>query len=165
MLTNFLRMVSKRTDLMVAFLLTCIVFMMILPLPTELIDLLIGINLSLAAILLMVSVYLQDIVQLSSFPSILLLTTLFRLALAISTTRLILIQADAGHIIETFGRFVVAGNLVVGLVVFLILTIVNFLVITKGSERVAEVSARFSLTRCPANKCQLIPTCVAARSN
>ena len=145
MLTNFLRMVSKRTDLMLAFLLTCIVFMMILPLPTELIDLLIGINLSLAAILLMVSVYLQDIVQLSSFPSILLLTTLFRLALAISTTRLILIQADAGHIIETFGRFVVAGNLVVGLVVFLILTIVNFLVITKGSERVAEVSARFSL--------------------
>ena len=143
MLTNFLRMVSKRTDLMLAFLLTCIVFMMILPLPTELIDLLIGINLSLAAILLMVSVYLQDIVQLSSFPSILLLTTLFRLALAISTTRLILIQADAGHIIETFGRFfVVAGNLVVGLVVFLILTIVNFLVITKGSERVAEVSAR-----------------------
>ncbi|MGB8107247.1 MAG: FHIPEP family type III secretion protein, partial [Pseudolabrys sp.] len=141
MLTNFLRMVSKRTDLMLAFLLTCIVFMMILPLPTELIDLLIGINLSLAAILLMVSVYLQDIVQLSSFPSILLLTTLFRLALAISTTRLILIQADAGHIIETFGRFVVAGNLVVGLVVFLILTIVNFLVITKGSERVAEVSA------------------------
>ena len=145
MLTNFLRMVSKRTDLMLAFLLTCIVFMMILPLPTELIDLLIGINLSLAAILLMVSVYLQDIVQLSSFPSILLLTTLFRLALAISTTRLILIQADAGHIIETFGQFVVAGNLVVGLVVFLILTIVNFLVITKGSERVAEVSARFSL--------------------
>ena len=83
MLTNFLRMVSKRTDLMLAFLLTCIVFMMILPLPTELIDLLIGINLSLAAILLMVSVYLQDIVQISSFPSILLLTTLFRLALAI----------------------------------------------------------------------------------
>ena len=87
--------------------------------------------------------------QLSSFPSILLLTTLFRLALAITTTRLILIQADAGHIVETFGRFVVAGNLVVGLVVFLILTIVNFMVITKGSERVAEVSARFSLDAMP----------------
>ncbi len=144
-MTNFLRMISKRNDLVLAFLLTCIVFMMILPLPTQLIDLLIGTNLSLAAVLLMVSVYLQDIVQLSSFPSILLLTTLFRLALAISTTRLILIQADAGHIVETFGQFVVGGNLVVGLVVFLILTIVNFLVITKGSERVAEVSARFSL--------------------
>jgi type III secretion protein V len=149
MLGNFLRMVSKRNDLVLAFLLTCIVFMMILPLPTQVIDLLIGTNLSLAAILLMVSVYLQDVVQLSSFPSILLLTTLFRLALAISTTRLILIQADAGHIVETFGQFVVAGNLVVGLVVFLILTIVNFLVITKGSERVAEVSARFSLDSMP----------------
>ena len=88
-------------------------------------------------------------VDLSSFPSILLLTTLFRLGLAISTTRLILIQGDAGHIVETFGRFVVGGNLVVGLVVFLILTIVNFMVITKGSERVAEVSARFSLDSMP----------------
>src|ERR1700734_2766832 len=149
MLINFLRAVSTRADLMLAALLVCIVFMMILPLPTTLIDLLIGINLSLAAILLMASVYLQDVVQLSSFPSILLLTTLFRLSLAISTTRLILIQGDAGHIIDTFGQFVIAGNLVVGLVVFLILTIVNFMVITKGSERVAEVSARFSLDSMP----------------
>jgi type III secretion protein V len=91
----------------------------------------------------------DDVVQLSSFPSILLLTTLFRLALEVTTTRLILIQADAGHIVETFGEFVVAGNLIVGLVVFLILTIVNFMVITKGSERVAEVSARFSLDSMP----------------
>jgi type III secretion protein V len=149
MLTRFLQAVSRRNDLMLAFMLVCIVFMMILPLPTQLIDLLIGINLTLAAILLMASVYLQDVVELSSFPSILLLTTLFRLALAISTTRLILIQADAGHIVETFGQFVIAGNLVVGLVVFLILTIVNFMVITKGSERVAEVSARFSLDSMP----------------
>jgi type III secretion protein V len=149
MLSGFLRTVSKRNDLMLAFLLVCIVFMMILPLPTALIDLLIGINLALAAILLMASVYLQDVGQLSSFPSILLLTTLFRLALAISTTRLILIQANAGHIVETFGQFVVSGNLVVGLVVFLILTIVNFMVITKGAERVAEVSARFSLDSMP----------------
>jgi type III secretion protein V len=149
MLARFLQTISKRNDLLLACLLTCIVFMMILPLPTALVDVLIGINLSLAAILLMASVYLQDIVQLSSFPSILLLTTLFRLALAVTTTRLILIQADAGHIVETFGEFVVSGNLVVGLVVFLILTIVNFMVITKGSERVAEVSARFSLDSMP----------------
>jgi type III secretion protein V len=149
MVTQFLQLVSKRNDLLLAFLLVCIVFMMILPLPTQLVDVLIGLNLSLAAILLMASVYLQDIVQISSFPSILLLTTLFRLALAITTTRLILIQADAGRIIETFGLFVVAGNLVVGLVVFLILTIVNFMVITKGAERVAEVSARFSLDSMP----------------
>jgi type III secretion protein V len=149
MLTTFLQMASRRSDLLLAVLLVCIVFMMILPLPTTVVDVLIGINLSLAAILLMASVYLQDIVQLSAFPSILLLTTLFRLSLAITTTRLILIQADAGHIVETFGQFVVAGNLVVGLVVFLILTIVNFMVITKGSERVAEVSARFSLDSMP----------------
>jgi type III secretion protein V len=149
MLTTFLQTLSKRNDLLLAFLLVCIVFMMILPLPTQVIDTLIGVNLALAAILLMAAVYLQNVVELSSFPSILLLTTLFRLALAISTTRLILIQADAGHIVETFGRFVVAGNLVVGLVIFLILTIVNFMVITKGSERVAEVSARFSLDSMP----------------
>jgi type III secretion protein V len=149
MLTKFLQAAAKRNDLMLAALLVCIVFMMILPLPTQLVDVLIGINLSIAAILLMAAVYLQDVVELSSFPSILLLTTLFRLALAITTTRLILIQADAGHIVETFGQFVVAGNLVVGLVIFLILTIVNFMVITKGSERVAEVSARFSLDSMP----------------
>ena len=149
MLTRFLQVVSKRNDLLLACMLVCIVFMMILPLPTQVIDMLIGVNLALAALLLMASVYLQSVVELSSFPSILLLTTLFRLALAISTTRLILIQADAGHIVETFGQFVVAGNLVVGLVVFLILTVVNFMVITKGSERVAEVSARFSLDSMP----------------
>lgn len=149
MMMRFLNTLSQRNDLLLAFLLICIVFMMILPLPTAVIDVLIALNLCLAAILLMAAVYLTDVVQLSSFPSILLLTTLFRLALAISTTRLILIQADAGHIVETFGRFVVGGNLVVGLVVFLILTIVNFMVITKGSERVAEVSARFSLDSMP----------------
>ncbi|WP_298958103.1 type III secretion system export apparatus subunit SctV [uncultured Methylobacterium sp.] len=146
---RFLNALSRRNDLLLAFLLVCIIFMMILPLPTAVIDVLIAVNLALAAILLMAAVYLTDVVQLSAFPSILLLTTLFRLALAISTTRLILIQADAGHIVETFGRFVVGGNLVVGLVVFLILTIVNFMVITKGSERVAEVSARFSLDSMP----------------
>ncbi len=149
MLTKFLLAVSRRSDLFLAALLVCIVFMMILPLPTEFVDVVIGINLAIAAILLMVSVYLQDVVDLSSFPSILLLTTLFRLGIEVSTTRLILIQADAGHIVETFGQFVIAGNLVVGLVVFLILTIVNFMVITKGSERVAEVSARFSLDSMP----------------
>ncbi|MFT0891566.1 type III secretion system export apparatus subunit SctV [Pseudochelatococcus sp. G4_1912] len=148
-MTRFLQLLSKRSDLVLAFLLVAIVFMMILPLPTDLIDMLIGLNLALAAILLMASMYIKDVVQLSSFPSILLLTTLFRLALSISTTRLILIQADAGHIVEAFGEFVVGGNLVVGLVVFLILTIVNFMVITKGSERVAEVSARFSLDSMP----------------
>ncbi|PTW56653.1 type III secretion protein V [Breoghania corrubedonensis] len=148
-IARVLHAMSKRNDVILAFLLICIVFMMILPLPTFLVDALIGLNLCIAAILLMVAVYLSDIVQFSAFPSILLLTTLFRLALSITTTRLILLQADAGKIVETFGNFVVAGNLVVGSVIFLILTIVNFMVITKGSERVAEVSARFSLDAMP----------------
>jgi len=146
---RFLHVVSRRNDLFLAFLLVCIVFMMILPLPIFVVDLLIGVNLALSAILLMVAIYLKDVIQLSAFPSMLLITTLFRLALAISTTRLILLQADAGHIVETFGKFVVGGNLVVGIVIFMILTIVNFMVITKGSERVAEVSARFSLDSMP----------------
>lgn len=147
--TKFLQILGKRNDVVLAFLLICIVFMMILPLPTMLVDVLIGINLTLAAVLLMVAIYLKDVLALSAFPSILLLTTLFRLALSITTTRLILLQADAGQIVETFGKFVVSGNLVVGAVIFLILTIVNFMVITKGSERVAEVSARFSLDAMP----------------
>jgi type III secretion protein V len=148
-MSRFLQMLARRNDLVLAFMLICIVFMMILPLPTTLVDTLIATNLALAAMLLMAAMYISDVTQLSAFPSILLLTTLFRLALAITTTRLILIQADAGHIVETFGNFVVGRNLVVGLVVFLILTIVNFMVITKGSERVAEVSARFSLDAMP----------------
>ncbi|MEO9900892.1 MAG: FHIPEP family type III secretion protein, partial [Nisaea sp.] len=134
---------------MLAFLLLCVVFMMILPLPTLIVDSLIGVNLAISAILLMVAVYLSDVTHFSAFPSILLLTTLFRLALSITTTRLILLQADAGQIVKTFGEFVVSGNLIVGIVIFLIVTIVNFLVITKGSERVAEVSARFSLDALP----------------
>lgn len=146
---RFLIALSKRNDLLLAVLLVSIIFMMILPLPTALVDGLIAINLTLTVILLMAAVYLSDVTQLSAFPSILLLSTLFRLALSISTTRLILLQGDAGHIVETFGKFVVGGNLIVGMVVFLILTIVNFLVITKGSERVAEVSARFSLDSMP----------------
>lgn len=146
---RFLVKLSKRNDLLLAVLLISIIFMMILPLPTMLVDTLIAINLTLTVILLMAAVYLSDVTQLSAFPAILLLTTLFRLALSITTTRLILLQGDAGHIVSTFGQFVVGGNLIVGMVVFLILTIVNFMVITKGSERVAEVSARFSLDSMP----------------
>ena len=104
---------------------------------------------SMSVILLMLAIYIASPLEFSAFPSVLLLTTLFRLALSISTTRLILLQADAGQIIFTFGNFVVAGNLVVGMVIFLIITIVQFMVITKGAERVAEVSARFSLDAMP----------------
>lgn len=146
---RFLLVVVKRNDLVLATLIVCIIFMMILPLPTWLIDALIAANMCLSAILLMVAMYLPTPLAFSSFPSVLLVTTLFRLAIGIATTRLILLNGDAGHIIYTFGNFVVGGNLVVGLVVFLILTIVQFVVITKGSERVAEVAARFSLDAMP----------------
>ncbi|MDH5857318.1 type III secretion system export apparatus subunit SctV [Lampropedia aestuarii] len=140
---------TSRNDLVLAAFLVAVIFMMILPLPTWLVDVLIGTNMVLSAILLMVAMYLPSPLSFSSFPSVLLITTLFRLGISIATTRLILLQADAGEIILTFGNFVVGGNLVVGLVVFLILTIVQFVVITKGAERVAEVAARFSLDAMP----------------
>ncbi|MDO9218351.1 MAG: type III secretion system export apparatus subunit SctV, partial [Lacisediminimonas sp.] len=139
----------KRNDLVLATLIVCIIFMMILPLPTWLVDALIAVNMCISAILLMVAMYLPSPLAFSSFPSVLLITTLFRLGISIATTRLILLNGDAGHIVYTFGNFVVGGNLVVGLVVFLILTIVQFVVITKGAERVAEVGARFSLDAMP----------------
>ena len=141
--------VAERQDMVLAVFIVSVIFMLIVPLPTDLVDVLIGMNLAVAVILLMVAVYLAQPLDFSAFPAVLLITTLFRLALSISTTRLILLQADAGNIVEAFGNFVVGGNLVVGLVVFLILTIVQFIVITKGSERVAEVGARFSLDALP----------------
>ncbi|MFM0305579.1 type III secretion system export apparatus subunit SctV [Paraburkholderia sediminicola] len=140
---------TSRSDVVLAASVIAIIFMMILPLPTILIDVLIAFNMSVAIILLLVALYLPSALKFASFPSVLLITTLFRLAISIATTRLILLQADAGHIVYTFGNFVVGGNLVVGLVVFLILAIVQFVVITKGAERVAEVAARFSLDAMP----------------
>lgn len=148
-LLRIVQIATSRNDLVLAFFLVAVIFMMILPLPTWLVDTLIGTNMTISAILLMVAMYLPSPLAFSSFPSVLLVTTLFRLGISIATTRLILLQGDAGHIIYTFGNFVVGGNLVVGLVVFLILTIVQFVVITKGAERVAEVAARFSLDAMP----------------
>ena len=140
---------SSRSDVVLAVMIVSIIFMMILPLSIWLVDVLIAVNLTISAILLMVAMYLPSPLAFASFPSVLLVTTLLRLGISIATTRLILLQGDAGHIIDTFGNFVVGGNLVVGLVVFLILTIVQFVVITKGAERVAEVAARFSLDAMP----------------
>jgi type III secretion protein V len=140
---------SKKNDIVLAILLMAIIALIVLPMPTGLVDFLIALNMGMAVILLMTAIYLKSPLEFSSFPGVLLVTTLFRLSLSITTTRLILLQADAGEIVYTFGNFVVGGNLVVGLVIFLIITIVQFLVITKGSERVAEVSARFSLDGMP----------------
>ncbi len=106
-------------------------------------------NITLALMIILVGMNTTDALQFSIFPSLLLITTLFRLALNVSTTRNILAHADAGNVVETFGSFVAAGNLVVGFVVFIILVLVQFIVITKGSERVAEVAARFTLDAMP----------------
>jgi type III secretion protein V len=146
---SLLHKITRRSDLALAVLLVMVIFMMIMPLPTLVIDILIAFNMSLAIIMLMLAIYLPSPLSFSSFPSVLLLSTLFRLSLSIATTRVILSEGEAGEIIKTFGEFVVAGNLVVGIVVFLIITIVQFIVITKGSERIAEVSARFSLDAMP----------------
>ncbi|UPJ51784.1 type III secretion system export apparatus subunit SctV [Bradyrhizobium sp. 200] len=136
-------------DLMIALVLVLTVAMMILPMPLLLVDLLIGFNLGFAVLLLMVSLYVLSPLEFSTLPGIILLSTVFRLALTITTTRLILTQADAGDIVRTFGEFVIAGSVLVGLVVFLIITVVQFIVIAKGAERVAEVGARFILDALP----------------
>ncbi|OPA87513.1 EscV/YscV/HrcV family type III secretion system export apparatus protein [Pseudomonas fluorescens] len=139
----------KRSEVVGAFVVIAIVFMMITPMPTPLVDVLIAINICISCLLIMLAMHLPRPLAFSTFPAVLLLTTMFRLALSISTTRLILLEQDAGHIVQAFGQFVVGGNLAVGLVIFLILTVVNFMVITKGSERVAEVGARFTLDAMP----------------
>ncbi len=136
-------------ELALAALVVGVVAMMIVPLPTWLLDVLLATNLSLAVAILLVVLYVPDALAIATFPTVLLLTTLFRLALNVSSTRLILLQANAGEVIRAFGSFVVRGNYVVGAVVFLILTIIQFIVIAKGSERVAEVGARFVLDAMP----------------
>jgi type III secretion protein V len=139
----------RHADLFLAGVVVAIVAMMIVPLPTPLLDLLLSVNIAAAVTLLLVSLYVGDALKIATFPTLLLLTTLFRLALEISATRLILLRADAGEVIHAFGNFVVAGNLVVGAVIFVILTVVQFIVISKGAERVAEVAARFTLDAMP----------------
>ncbi|WP_448106916.1 EscV/YscV/HrcV family type III secretion system export apparatus protein [Pseudomonas azerbaijanoccidentalis] len=149
MLNVFLRNVSARPELLILSLMVMIIAMLIIPLPTVLVDFLIGLNIVISLLIFMGSFYIERILSYSTFPALLLLTTLFRLALSISTSRLILSQADAGEIIASFGEFVIGESLVVGFVIFSIVTIVQFIVITKGSERVAEVAARFSLDGMP----------------
>jgi type III secretion protein V len=133
----------------IALLVVAIISLMILPLPPAVIDVLLALNITISVTLLMVTMYVPNVVSLSVFPSLLLFTTLYRLSLNIASTKSILLHANAGHIIDSFGELVVGGNLVVGLVVFLIITTVQFIVIAKGSERVAEVGARFTLDALP----------------
>ena len=140
---------NKFSDVMLALGVVMIVMMMIIPLPPFLLDLLLALNMTLSLSIVMISIYNVEPLQFSVFPSLLLVTTLFRLALNVSATRLILLQGYAGEVILAFGSFVVGGNAVVGFIVFIILILIQFIVITKGAERVAEVAARFTLDAMP----------------
>ncbi|MBN2057371.1 MAG: flagellar biosynthesis protein FlhA [Candidatus Saganbacteria bacterium] len=137
------------SDFAVAALLVIIIGLMIVPLPPFLLDILLTLSIAFALIILLVAMYLKEPLEFASFPSILLVVTVFRLALNVASSRLILTVAYAGDVIQAFGSFVVGGNYIVGAIIFVIITIVNFIVITKGSERVAEVSARFTLDAMP----------------
>ena len=148
-LQRALMFLSGRTDLIVAILMLVAIAMIIIPLPTWLVDVLIAMNIMLSMLVLLVVFYIEKPVEFSSFPSVILILTLFRLAITITTARLILLQADAGELVSAFGTFVVGGDIAVGMVVFLIITIAQFVVITKGGERVAEVAARFTLDALP----------------
>lgn len=139
----------KAKDLTVLLGIIGIVLMMILPIPSWLLDVLLVINISIALIIILVAMNTKNALEFSIFPSLLLVTTLFRLSLNISTTKLILTYADAGSVVSTFGSWIAGGQIAVGFIVFLILVVVQFIVITKGSERVAEVGARFTLDAMP----------------
>src|SRR5450432_4136772 len=136
-------------DAVLAGIVIAVVALMIVPLPTWLLDLLIASNIAGSVVILLVSLYVSEALKIASFPTLLLITTLIRLALNVSSTRLILLQANAGEVIRAFGTFVVRGNYVVGAVVFLVLTVIQFVVIAKGGERVTEVGARFVLDAMP----------------
>jgi type III secretion protein V len=141
--------INKYSDIVLAVVVVSIIGMMIVPLPTFLLDILLTINISLSVIIVMIALYIPSALQITVFPTLLLITTMYRLALTVSTTRLILSTGDAGEVVLAFGQFVARGNMVVGGIIFVILVVVNFIVIAKGSERVAEVAARFTLDAMP----------------
>ena len=148
------RELLQRADIMAAFGLVAILMIMIIPLPSLLLDLFLSINITIALLILVISLFTVKAVDFSIFPAVLLTTTLYRLSLNVASTRLILLKGDqgpsaAGSVIQSFGQFVVGGNYVVGLVIFIILVLINFMVITKGAGRVAEVAARFTLDAMP----------------
>lgn len=136
-------------DVLIAFVIILIVLMIIIPLPTWLLDIFLALNMSISLVILLLTMFTTEVLEFSVFPTLLLITTLFRLGLNISSTRLILGQGQAGQIIEAFGNFVVGGNYVVGFILFIIIVVIQFVVITNGAGRVAEVAARFTLDAMP----------------
>ncbi len=148
-LQGFIAQANRYSDIFLAIIVVMIISLMIVNIPEWLLDTFIAINMTVSITLLMMALYIPGVLAFSTFPSLLLFTTLFRLALNVTTTKMILLHAHAGKIIFTFGNFVVGGNFIVGAVIFIIILIVQFIVVTKGSERVAEVAARFTLDAMP----------------
>jgi flagellar biosynthesis protein FlhA len=143
--------ILKRADLLITIAIVAVVLMIIVPLPVFILDLFLAANITISIVIILISMYIKNSLEFSIFPSMLLITTLFRLALNISSTRLILLLGEKfdGQVIKAFGNFVVGGNYVVGIIIFLIITVIQFIVITKGAGRVAEVAARFTLDAMP----------------
>lgn len=139
----------KKNDLIVGMFLLAAVLFLIIPIPSLLLDILLALNISIAMVVLFNSLFTEEVLNMSAFPTILLFTTMFRISLNVSSVRLILSKGDAGNVINTFGKFVGGNNLVIGIIIFIILILVQFMVINKGSERVAEVTARFTLDAMP----------------
>jgi len=153
-LGNPLALIEQNIEVAIGLVVVGILMLMILPLPSILLDLLLSLNITISLVILLIAMYIQQPLELSAFPSILLILTLFRLSLNISSTRLVLLHGHegidaAGKVIMAFGNFVVGGNYVVGAIIFLILVVINFMVITKGATRIAEVAARFTLDAMP----------------
>src|SRR5579859_5911036 len=144
-----IRALLKHSDLIAAVAVVLVVAMLVVPLPSPLISLFITVNIGFALAVVVATMYLNKALDFSAFPSLLLLTTMFRLAINVSVTRLILTKGDAGSVVHDFGQFVVGGNVVIGLVIFLILVVIQFTVVTNGAGRVAEVAARFTLDAMP----------------
>lgn len=142
-------MINRLADSVVAIIVVAIVLLIIIPVPLLVLDLFLSLNISISLLILLISMFNQEPLQFSIFPSLLLITTLFRLALNVSTTRYILSRGDAGNVITAFGDFVVQGDPIVGFIIFIIIIVIQFLVITKGAERVSEVAARFTLDAMP----------------
>jgi flagellar biosynthesis protein FlhA len=148
-LRRFLQNLAGHTDVLIAVGVITILGVMVVPLPTYMMDFFLVVNISLALLVLMLTIYITAPLELSVFPGLLLVLTLFRLSLNVASTRLILSDANAGRVIAAFGEVVVRGNYVLGFIVFTIIVIIQFVVITKGAGRVAEVAARFTLDAMP----------------
>ena len=139
----------KKSDVGVAIYLLAAIIFFIIPIPNYLLDVMLAINISIALVILFNSLFVKEVLEMSFFPTLLLFTTIFRISLNVSSTRLILSTGDPGNVVETFGQFVGGGDLIIGAIVFVVLILIQFIVINKGSERVAEVSARFTLDAMP----------------